>query len=516
MPSETDYIKMETGKTWEELTQSPSFEDHLARAEAEVTTKQDLRILGYSLNTNKSVFITEEQRPHIHVIGSTQEGKSKFVERLIRGDIKRGIGLCLIDPTAGGRTAYDILKYCCYKNIRKVCLIDPSHAYEKYYKVPGLQPFLYTADGRKSDKLRSLSVQDLTDTMRVLFNIKDPGDTARLERFMPPIFNILYDAESTLRQAEYFTNKEFEEQRSEIMIHGDHSSRKVIEEAFKHQFIYAGAYQSTVNRLVRLYQDTLGLMFSVHKGINFTKLVAEDWIILVNLDTGAGLDILSARLLGVYVLNAIQTAKERLNKKVDNDPKKIRPFYIYVDEAGEFANRKVARTLSLKQKTGIRMTLAHQYKSQFEDEYVWDAVLQNCKLTAMFYTRSKEDRDLISKQFYHGEIDPFSASDANADLPKQYAVIKPMKGNAARVRIPDVEPAPVTKEQLHQYICSLYEEQDWYYDVKELKKKIDESTRKEGTDTQSTRPRTPPDSPSSGKARVPKRKDNSGKWKDVS
>lgn len=497
------------------MTRSRSFEDILTREEAKFSTKRDLRILGYSVSSNKSLFITEESRPHIHIIGSTQEGKSKFIERLIRGDIKRGIGLCLLDPTAGGRTAYDVFRYCCYKGIKKVCLIDPFHRYD-FRKLPGIQPFLYTKEGAKNDRLKAYSIQDILDTMRILFNVKDPADTPRLERYLNSVLSILYDSKSLIAEARYFANKLHLDEREERLAQSkDSQAKSDITEAF-HNHLASAQYQSTVNRIIRFYRGTLGLMFSAEKGIDFMKLVAEDWIILVNLDTGSGFDAMDARLLGTYIINAVITAKERLNRRV-KDPKKFKPYYLYVDEAAEFANRKMARILSLKQKTGLRMTLAHQYKAQFEDKYVWDAVMANCKLTAMFNVTMREDRDALSKQFYGGDIDPKDASDANADLPKQYAVIKPLKGSPVRVRIPDVEEPLVTEEELKEYTLNLLSDQPWYQDADELKKKLEyETPRPPRADLKTPRPGTQTNSSPNRQTGVPNKPNNTSKWKDVS
>jgi len=40
----------------------------------------------------------EQHSTHMQVIGASGRGKSKFLEHLIRQDIRAGRGLCLIDP----------------------------------------------------------------------------------------------------------------------------------------------------------------------------------------------------------------------------------------------------------------------------------------------------------------------------------------------------------------------------------------------------------------------------------
>lgn len=67
---------------------------------------------------------------HVHIIGSTGEGKSKFMEHMIRKDILEGNGLCLLDPHG---SLYDDLVLWCESNRllegvrpRKIILFDPS------------------------------------------------------------------------------------------------------------------------------------------------------------------------------------------------------------------------------------------------------------------------------------------------------------------------------------------------------------------------------------------------------
>lgn len=424
-----------------------------------------LRTLGF--HGNSALRITEEQRTHIHIIGSTQQGKSKFIERLIRGDIKRGLGVCLLDPTTGGKTVYDVLRYCAYKKIKKVCLIDPYHQHE-YNTITGISPFNYTSDGAKSDYLKQINVTDFMDTLRVLFNVKDPSDQMRIERYMPSVLSALYDAKRTLYDVKYFTNLLYKTQREAILDEADNSTRIDLEEAFISRQAYSN-FQSTVNRLVRFFRGTIGMMFTPTQTVDFMKLISEGWIILVNLDSGLGFDKLDSRLLGTFIINQVTTCIERLNKKG-----MYKPYYLYIDEAAHYANRKLADMLSEKQKTMLKVTVSHQYTDQFEDKYVLNSVLANCHITAHFNLRMTKDRDLMSEQFYGGDIDPKDASYANSDLAVQTAVIKALKGTPTRVRIPNVETPPITNEQLADYIRGLYLSQAWYHNAKNLKEQLDD------------------------------------------
>jgi hypothetical protein len=150
----------------------------------------------------------------------------------MRSDIDRGIGCCLIDPTAGGETAYRMLAYCAEKKRDKVLFIDPAHSDSPYKKVLGLNPFKYDKDGRGWPKLQRISVNTLMNAVRSLYSVKDPAEQSRVERYLPAVFTALYDAQSPLSDATYFGNRLYKEQRDEILLMTDEATRNELKEAY--------------------------------------------------------------------------------------------------------------------------------------------------------------------------------------------------------------------------------------------------------------------------------------------
>lgn len=444
----------------------------------------------------------EEREDHMHILGTTGEGKSKLIEYLIRGDLERGHGVCFLDPTDRADTAYNILKWCCQQGFKKVCLIDP-HTIHKFQTITAVQPFHY------QNTFESAVVSNIDDTIKILFQTKDLSETPRIQRYLPALLRLLWKARLTLHEAVYFTQyKQFIAIRKAIISHsppGD-LSRLAVDEAFETFPRFNIEFASTVRRLDPFFDSTLDLMFGAVPGVDFQKMITEGWLVLVNLYPGLGFGPLHSRLLGTMVLNELIFSLDRLKNYGWRGT-----FYLYIDEAGRYANRNLADLLAYKRKSGLRVTVAHQYFKQFEDEYVLDAVKNLCKHKVMFNTPNPIDRKLMVQALgYGGEIPIELAQFANADLPKQSAVLKKGKVAPVRIRIPDVVTPEVESKAFREYIASLLTNA-WNFtplQVKnQMKRRLHEiSQPPKEPDTRSAPERAETNSPSSSKTTPPTRR----------
>jgi hypothetical protein len=400
----------------------------------------------------------------MHIIGTTGEGKSKLIEHLIRGDIQQGKGVCFLDPTDRAETAYSILRYCQSIGFTKVCLIDP-HLIHSHNRVCTIQPFHY------QKTYKTASVSNLMDTVRLLFMTKDAAETPRIQRYLAALFHCLWNAELTLHEASYFTEyKHSTVRRKEILSASDPLDRHrlALEEAFETYYRFNSEFASTVRRLEPFFESTLDLMFGADDGVDFIKMITEGWVILVNLYSGLGFEPIHTRLLGTTVINEIIFALDRLRNRGWKGV-----YYLYVDEAGRYANRNLADLLAYKRKSGLRVTVAHQYFKQFEDISVLDAVKNLTKIKVMFNTPNPADRlEMVKALGYGGDIPPTLAQYANQDLPKQYAVIKMGKHPPQRVRIQDVPDIKLSRKEQDEFIFKLIQ-QPFYKTPTEIHEQFD-------------------------------------------
>jgi len=437
-----DIFKDIAGKTFEDAFRFPSIEsslDHLSRK-----TNYPLRTIGYT--TDDAPFIlSEEERTHTHIIGTTDVGKSKLMQLFIREDIDRGNGLCLIDSSDGGDTAYKILAYCAKKKIKNVLLIDPLHYYT-HNKIVPINPF-----GRDPDE----SAEKIWDTIQVQFQQTDRSLTPVINQYLPAIIRVLHKAGATFSDAIYFTDPFYVRQRQAIfeklspidpdvmMLNRIHKGDRQLDAEFR----------PTARRLSDLLNPILRSMFDTRDGIDFRKFIAEHWVVIVNLFPENSLGLSHARFLGTTIINEFARAVGIIHGSRGRKGWEGR-YYLYVDEAGYYANRNVAHILSIKGKTGLRMILANQYLGQFEDPFVRQAVLNQTSIKMILRSNDDTDQKKLAAMVYGGQIRDRDAGFFFSRLKKQECVVKLPAQDPVKMRVSEVRDVPLDPA----YIETLYQD----------------------------------------------------------
>jgi len=463
----------------------------------------------FSLGVGEAeALVSEEDREsHMHIIGTTGEGKSYLLRHLIRHDIKRlkqaeakkqkAPGVCLLDPSASGDNIRDILKYCAKIDFKKVCLIDPHHLLS-HNVVCGINQFHYDFS------YKDASVANIMDTILTVFGSKDAAETPRINKYLPSVLRILWASKAAISDAKYFVEKRYIHQREHLFNNLDPLDQDIdlIQNVYETRLTYEN-FQSTVNRLYPVFNSTLSLMFGVREGVNFAKLVSEGWLILVNLSDGAGFEPLHTRFLATTIINEIDFAIYRLRNRGFTVP-----YYLYIDEAGEYATRKIARILELKRQMGLRLILSHQHMSQFEDRRIQTSVQTMTKIKVGFYIPDPDERLKVVKMLgYGGDLSERDVNYALSTQQKQTAVIKLPKQTPAKVRIPDLPQVDVSNKDLDRFIRELYLN-PWYYTPKQVYEQHNDRFKylqpEPASSSQPPRKAVPPNRKADSKASAPK------------
>ena len=457
------------------------------------------------------LLISEEEREaNFHIIGQPRQGKSKLIEYNIRKDIDLGNGLCLLDPSDNGDTAKKVLRYCALKGIEKVVYIDPDTLF-KFGKIATLQPL-------KPYPYIDQSVDTVQQSVDALFGIARQTDTNRIRRNFSSLLSVLANQGLTLYETKYF--RRYQDAKTLPFLGYDEDSM-IIKDNFRSLNTFETYFLTTVGRMDTFRKEPLSLITGSNTGIDFVKMIAEGWVILVNLYPRHSLSVTQARLLGILIISEIIHAADVLyHAHPEGEIKKV--FYLYMDEAARFASPQIKDIIDYKGKTGIRLIVAHHGFSQFRlqgQDDVLEAIKSGCRIKMMFNVSKYKDRlEMVEDLGYGGDIPPVLAAYVNQNIPKREMVIKKDKEPPVRIRVSDVPDIKISDKLLNSYTERILNK-PWYLSKEQINEqinqRINDTPRPPRDNTQSAKPRTAPDSKPDSKPRLPKRDNPDEEWKKV-
>ena len=292
--------------------------------------------VGQGFTERKVVLTRSDRENHTHIIGSTGTGKSKLIELLIRQDITdRNCGLCLIDPH--GSLYDEVVAYVAQTRpslADRFILFNPAHEAEQIIGFnpipPDVEHLDYTLQTLVSACLKAWG-QDSTDS------------TPRITRWLENIFYPLIVKRLTLLESAPLINIRSKGERQALLanvnneaITGDWLDWEALHHNQKQQQIEGAA-----NRLRKFLRNGIirNIIGQAQHSLDFAQVMAEGKIVLVNLSSGGKISHENAQLLGIMLVNEIF----RVAKLRDPRDAKIKPFYFYIDEFGQFITRDIAR-----------------------------------------------------------------------------------------------------------------------------------------------------------------------------
>jgi hypothetical protein len=389
-------------------------------------SRYPLLTLGHG---KEECWIREEDREaHFHVLGSSGEGKSKFLEHLMRYDIDLGNGFILLDPSEGMELGNDVLKYALSRG-REVIVMNYEHFYE-YGRMPTFNP------------LRT-GIKNAMDNFKTLFGVTDETSTIRINKYLRAMMNVLRQANRPITHSIFFTeqeDKEYRYQREKILAASpaDDRFRLTLEAALRGKTDFQELH-TTIRRLEPIFHPVLMHVLSGNQ-INFFDVVRRKQILLVNLYAYKDVEYIHTNFLGIAIINELVTAMDILRKKCQDEGTEWKgKYYLYLDEAGRFVNKNLADALDYKRKVGLRCVISHQRFKQFDDLSILSAIMANCKVKIFFDLKDRADRDKLVKNMFQGDSTDRAMSHANANLKKRQCVVKILKQQPVKIRIPIIE-----------------------------------------------------------------------------
>jgi hypothetical protein len=311
---------------------------------------------------------------HLYIVGKTRMGKSTLITNIALADIKRGAGVCVIDPH--GDLVEDLLHSIPKERIRDTIYFDAN---DREY------PIALNVLRAERDEEVALLADNLLVTFRRLSDSWGP----RMDEILRATLQTLAQTPGStfIDIKRILQDQHFRERVTK------HITHPMLRDFWQIDFPgypkdAAQPIHSRVNRF--LYAPHFYQMFSTPKTtLTISKVIAEQKVLLVNLASGAIGDD-NATLLGSLFVSQIQQAVMRRAAL----PREARiPYYLFVDEFQNFTNSAFDKILSEAGKYKLCLTLAHQYISQLEEKQR-EAIFGNVGTMIMFGVGDKDAQSL--------------------------------------------------------------------------------------------------------------------------
>ncbi len=350
---------------------------------------------------NRPVYLSRalRQSTHMHVIGGSGTGKSKFLEWVISRDIRDRQGLCILDWH--GTLYKDVLRCCAYHGVgvgrdgRRVVLLNPS---EPDF-ITGFNPFVAgTGDV-------SVQVSRRVDATVRPWGATNTDLTPTFSRICRLLYTFMIENHQTLPNAAtllHFKNRELREQAGDTFT--DSFTRSEWEElqAVTRRQDWKDEVLSTKNRLMRFVGSrSVRRFMGLQQGnVDLLRVMDEGGILLVNLGSSDYLDREAARVFASLLLNEFFEISMRRATALPRGAKP-KPFSLYLDEFQEYITDDVGAMLDQVRKGGLQMILAHQHLGHFVDnQRLKESVLTNARIRAVFGGLSTPSASELAEEMF--------------------------------------------------------------------------------------------------------------------
>ena len=348
-----------------------------------------------------------ERDKHLYVCGGTGTGKSKFLEHLIRQDIrnwpKSKCGLILLDPH--GNLYDSVMEWLAWND-------------------KGLDVPVIPIDLRRDDWIVSYNllrqrkmadpavlVDNITDAMAYVWGQGGTNQTPLFARWAGNVIRALYEKKYTLVEAEFLVDRVAKQVR--YAMPSDLKDRPSRQDWQFADTLSAKDFESqigsTVNRLQRFIRNqTMRSMFGQPDvSLDLGQALEEGSIILVNLATErAKVSKENAELFATLLLSDLWTAAQERGKRDG-----VKPFYVYLDEFQRFVTPTISDNLDEARGFGLHLTMAHQFPNQLLDRgengrRVYNSIMENASSKVVFRLSHEDNLRAMAQWLFMGVMNP--------------------------------------------------------------------------------------------------------------
>lgn len=330
----------------------------------------------------------EDRRRHLYVIGMTGTGKSTLFENMILQDIRRGAGVCFIDPH--GETAEAILGK-----------IPRSRAHEVIYFDPGNieTPFGLNLLEWKTPEQKDFLVQEAIQIFYKLFDPTHMGIVGpQFEHWMRNAALTVMEAPgggTLIEIPRLFVDDAFREEKIKTVENPVVKTFWTQQLAKTADFHKSEMYNYFISKFGRFMTNEMmrNIIGQTKSSFDFKQVMDGGKILIVNLSKGKVGEI-NSNLLGMILVAKLYTAAMG---RFETPEHERRDFYLYVDEFQNIATDTFSSILSEARKYHLNLSLTNQYIAQL-DEPIRDAIIGNVG-TLISFRIGVPDAEFMAKEF---------------------------------------------------------------------------------------------------------------------
>lgn len=314
----------------------------------------------------------KDRRRHVHVIGQTGVGKSVLQENLAYQDMMDGRGFAFVDPH--GDSVEALLAKVPKERVEDVVYFNPSDMANPI----GLNMFEFDHPDQKDFLVQ--------EAISMLYGLYDPGHTGIVGPRLEHIFRncallLMSDPQggTFIDIPKLLIDEEFMKSKLKYV-----TDQQVLD--FWTKEFPASQRSSEAGEVISWVVSKFGPFISndamrniigqQKSGFNFSDIMNNNKILLVNLSKGKMGD-LNSKLLGIiFVMKFQAAAMARAN--IPEDERK--DFTMYVDEFQNFATDSFETILSEARKYRLSLVLGNQFMTQLKEE-LREAIIGNVGTT---------------------------------------------------------------------------------------------------------------------------------------
>ena len=338
-------------------------------------------------------------KTHLHVLGRTGKGKTRFLALLAQDLLNLGMGGCVIDVQGG---LYHLIENYVAQRPKladRVIFFNPGEAQDPVVAFNPLQQSNYLSDPQGRVALM---------TEAIMKHMKQPNEVMpRFKTISGNLFPALIQSNQTILESKYFLDLKDTGPRDQLL-----SSLPTSDESpgFWTNFFdvmskrdkpnYLESFINRRNDFVNweMLRYTLG---RTDKLLDFDDIFNNGKLLLVNLRYPTHLSFDAATLIGICLIHELfYYAMSRHEGEA-----KKHPFILMIDEMQNFITPDIVRILDQCRQKGLHLVLAHQRLHQLmtQDEDLFSAVMDNA-LTKVIFGVSFRDAQILATEVF--KFDP--------------------------------------------------------------------------------------------------------------